>query len=209
MYVKNDTHYLLIMMDYIFRKNIKKGKNQMKYIINIEDEPLVRKSALYGEAAVYKVHGFRSLVFDRNGLDKLTPYDEEEVRKEYQKGLSDAWECARKIVCLESEGGMSVEDLTNIFGTDRVVATYSASEAMERIKAYEDEHKIRAGDEVIIASEKCVVLRVTKDGCLDRWMNLYGQTYANNTGYANNEIKKTGKHYDQIAEVLEKMRGEE
>ena len=41
----------------------------MKYIIEIEDEPMVR-----GEDEVWKAKGFRSLVFDQNGLDKLKPY---------------------------------------------------------------------------------------------------------------------------------------
>lgn len=43
----------------------------MKYIIEIEDEPLTRD----GEA-VYRAKGFRSLVFDENGLKKLTPLTE-------------------------------------------------------------------------------------------------------------------------------------
>ena len=49
----------------------------MKYIIEIEDEPLVRKSALHGEDAVYRAKGFKSLVFDEVGLKKLTPYNPE------------------------------------------------------------------------------------------------------------------------------------
>lgn len=49
----------------------------MKYIIEIEDEPLVRKSALHGETAVYRAKGFRSLVFDEAGLKKLKPLDDE------------------------------------------------------------------------------------------------------------------------------------
>lgn len=47
-----------------------------KYIIEIEDEPFVRQSCLYGEEAVYRASGFKSLVFDKNGLDKLTPYED-------------------------------------------------------------------------------------------------------------------------------------
>ena len=48
----------------------------MKYIIEIEDEPFVRKSALYGEEALYRANGFKSLVFDETGLKKLTPLPE-------------------------------------------------------------------------------------------------------------------------------------
>lgn len=42
----------------------------MKYIIEIEDEPLVR-----GGDTVWRAKGFKSLVFDQNGLDKLKSLD--------------------------------------------------------------------------------------------------------------------------------------
>ena len=48
----------------------------MKYVIEIDDEPFARKSALYGEEALYRANGFRSLVFDETGLKKLTPLTE-------------------------------------------------------------------------------------------------------------------------------------
>ena len=47
-----------------------------KYIIEIEDEPFVRRSALHGEEALYRAVGFRSLVFDQNGLNNLKPRDD-------------------------------------------------------------------------------------------------------------------------------------
>lgn len=53
-----------------------------KYIIEIEEEPFIRKSALHGEEAVYRAKGFKSLVFDQVGLDKLTPIDEIEEKDE-------------------------------------------------------------------------------------------------------------------------------
>ena len=53
----------------------------MKYIIEIEDEPLVRD----GEK-LWKASAFKSLVFDQNGLDKLTPYQESEKEEEFHVG---------------------------------------------------------------------------------------------------------------------------
>lgn len=44
-----------------------------KYIIEIEDEPFVRQSCLHGEQGLYKCTAFNSLVFDKNGINKLTP----------------------------------------------------------------------------------------------------------------------------------------
>jgi len=179
----------------------------MKYIINIEDEPLVRKSALYGEAAVYKVHGFRSLVFDRNGLDKLTPYDEEEVRKAYQKGLDDAWECAKKINCIPRDGGLSGIELDDIFNMDSnciIMKEFSASEAMERIKDYkEKQNGIRVGDEVKATLGNAIVTYVTEEVAeYIYWSGTYGGDYLEN-------LERTGRHFGEIETLLEKMRGEE
>lgn len=61
-----------------------------KYIIEIEDEPLVRKSALHGETAVYRAKGFNSLVFDQDGLNKLEEYKEDkEIDRENEFSVGD------------------------------------------------------------------------------------------------------------------------
>lgn len=60
----------------------------------------------------------------------------------YQKGLSDAWEAAKKIVLSTDEGGLSVHDLFKIFGNDAsryALKNYSVSEAIKKIKEYEEE----------------------------------------------------------------------
>ena len=59
-----------------------------KYIIEIEDKPFVRLSALFGEEGLYRAKGFNSLVFDQFGLDKLTPLDKE-LEEAYQKGAHE------------------------------------------------------------------------------------------------------------------------
>lgn len=104
---------------------------------------------------------------------KLTPYTEldlEQVRKEafekgystavaeqecavkgaaekgYQKGLSDAWEAARKIALPPEDGGIGVDKVDEIFH----VAYYcdalkycSASEAIEKIRQYEQDRQTK------------------------------------------------------------------
>ena len=81
----------------------------MKYIIDIEDEPFVRKSCLYGEEALYRAKGFKSLVFDQTGLDKLTPYEEAHKRpaSELSPGDEVIFLDGTKAVALDSdqEGG--------------------------------------------------------------------------------------------------------
>ncbi len=39
-----------------------------KYVIELEDEPITN--------GLWKAKGFNSLVFDQNGLDKLTPFND-------------------------------------------------------------------------------------------------------------------------------------
>ena len=69
-----------------------------KYIIEIEEEPFVRKSALHGEDAVYRAVGFKSLVFDQNGLDKLTPIERCNDHEEwYHRGWIDACNMAKEL----------------------------------------------------------------------------------------------------------------
>lgn len=103
-----------------------------KYIIKIEDEPLVRKSALHGETAVWCACGFNSLVFDKNGLDKLTPYTEPKCGG---YTAEQAWEAVRAII------NMTWEQRHEVFGDDDhtlidLFEHFTASEAIKRINAY-------------------------------------------------------------------------
>ena len=53
----------------------------MKYIIEIEDEPFGRNDdpvIPHGMDELWRAKGFKSLVFDKAGLSKLTPYVEPE-----------------------------------------------------------------------------------------------------------------------------------
>ena len=66
---------------------------------------------------------------------------DEDVQKAYQKGLNDAWECARKVHLSIDEDGLSIEVLQRLFGTVgpvNVLRNFSASEAVAKIKEYED-----------------------------------------------------------------------
>ena len=66
-----------------------------KYIIELEEKPFHKDNGDF----LYMVKGFNSLVFDMNGLDKLTPYTEPDldaIRKEvyykgYEQGYKDGY----------------------------------------------------------------------------------------------------------------------
>lgn len=195
-----------------------------KYIIEVEDKPfeLLSEDGFTSEK-LYRVKGFKTLVFDWNILNMLTPYTEpdlKQVRKDayeegwkeaeyhyekgyndgYDTGLSDAWECARKI---QDTGG----------NLNWWIHNTSASEAIEKIRQYEQEReeKITKGDVVRIKSAPEVEILVTYadeehvsgialtevDGNCE-----IGDQY---TDIVIHKVEKTGRHYE-IAEVLRKMK---
>jgi hypothetical protein len=175
-----------------------------KYIIEIG-----RLERLY--KAFIGAHGKPEITWLSPEVD-LTPYTEpdiEQVRNEgYQQGLSDAWEAARKIAVNEDYGGLSTEAICKIFSTENVYLglasifdNFTASEAIEKLKAYEQEkERIQVGDEVITASGKAVVTGVGpvhfEYVCAD-----------GSIGYDEvKNVKKTGRTFPEIAEVLRKMK---
>ena len=118
----------------------------------------------------------------------------------YQRGLSDAWEAARKVVAL------STVDRRKVFGSEymySILEKHTASEAIEKLKAYEQEEQIQIGDEVIAASGKAVVTAVGP---------VYFEfVYANGAIGSDKvkNVKKTGRCFPEIAEVLQKMKESE
>lgn len=128
---------------------------------------------------------------------------------QYQRGLDDAWETARKICVPTFNGGLSCNDVYSIFRTssfDTISHNYTASEAIAKIKAYEEqknaEEEFKIGDELIDvdSKDKCVIVGfrqekikiVWSDGSVGLWDKK--------------NFRKTGRSFPQISEVLEKMK---
>lgn len=154
------------------------------------------------------------------GYEDKTNNDEvcNELAKDiYQRGLNDAWEAARKIVLSPDEGGTSLPELFAIFGginsMQRIFRSYSASEAIEKLKAYEKKQKadddIKVGDVVeryINGKFNSTGIFLGEDGnywnCLF-WTGAVFTTFA----YPKNQFKKTGIHLG-IDKIMEEMRNE-
>ena len=165
-----------------------------KYIIQIEEEPLVRKSALHGETAVYKAAGFNALVFDKNGLDKLTPVENDD----YNHGLNDAYKIITKIL------NMNSRELSTLLGytpanSISVINTYSIKGLANLVESYNNEKQVSVGDEVIEddgikaivldeADEDGVYYVITENGCVEKWdRNLFDTT---------------GEHFEQVNYIV-------
>jgi len=120
----------------------------------------------------------------------------------YQRGLSDAWEAAKKIASDNAGRNYS------IFGqhfTVEILNTHSASECIEKIKQYEQrqEEQIQVGDEIEAIAGKAVVIYVD-------YVDEHKVRYVYSNGvYAFERIDnvtKTGRHFPEIAAVLQKMK---
>ena len=83
----------------------------MKYIIELEDEPFGRNDdpkIPHGMDELWRVKGFNSLVFDKNGLMRLEPLENVMAgieAKAYQRGYEDGFREGRTRRDLSEEKG--------------------------------------------------------------------------------------------------------
>lgn len=134
---------------------------------------------------------------EARGIDKMNNLSKEA----YAKGLEDAWECARQI------NGMYYQKLNEVFTDsthDNIFIDYSASEAMQKIKEYEQQKhdapeinvgNIKVGDEIVDdQGRKVIVTQLSKSDGKDILKGFDGK------GCPWNAIipklwHKTGRHF--------------
>lgn len=125
--------------------------------------------------------------------------------KTYEDGLNEAWKAARKIACLSSDDGYTMEELIEIFGLESISIIFkeqSANEAITKIKEYEN--RIGVGDEVKWQNGIGVIIEY--DGYSTTVMKPNGTA---TIVYNETALKKTGRHFPQIEEVLKKLKEED
>lgn len=119
---------------------------------------------------------------------------EEESNKTYEDGLKEAWELARDIIC-------EPDKRSKIFGVDiasAILKNYTVMQAIAKVKENEER---KVGDEVEFNSNKGVILEFDEDSTTI--MKPSGRTVI---VYNKGIIKKTGRHFQQIEEVLKRMK---
>jgi hypothetical protein len=177
---------------------------EKKYIIELEDKPFHKEDGDF----LCRVKGFNSLVFDQNGLDKLTPYTEPDL----DAIRNEAWAAARKIAISEESGGLTCREMQRIFCTDETdeIFDMSASEAVEKIRQYEqeqEEEQIQVWDEVKAFERKPFIVTGFGYGDED---TVYCHGFVTENGISTiakkDECVKTGRCFSEIAEVLRKMK---
>lgn len=144
----------------------------------------------------------------QDAVMKIGSNEQAIAEKAYQGGLIDAWDAAKKIVLSKESGGLfDFDSVKAVFGCGTFLALkkYSASEAIEKIRQYEQEQEvIKAGDEVNGKGGRGTITKISDDG--DHFNVMWEN---GSTGYYMREdFKKTGRHFSEIAEVLRKMQEE-
>ena len=165
----------------------------MKYIIEIEEMPFISEGS---EMQLFKATEFNSLVFDRNGLEKLTPYDESAAE---QRGWEEAWELITAI------GKMSDDDMVDCFGA-RVIVDLSYTEAREKYEAWKEQKDIKVGDEVSFAGNVFVVTRINDPDTIPDTISGIGKNGETFGMKDKKKWHKTGRTFPEVTDLLEKMR---
>lgn len=134
---------------------------------------------------LYRIKGFNSLVFNKNGLDKLEKLKESlpiPHSEAYETGMNDAWAIAREL----SKTGYN--ECTEMFGDEAVeyvIKSFTPLEVKEKMKSYKKDKEIHIGDKVRDCDDntKAIVLDkkdlgdeyendwivYTENGCVESW----------------------------------------
>ena len=182
-----------------------------KYIIEIEESG-VGNDAYYLKNSVLDL-----VVISDKALQGFEKYDPE---ADYWRGINDAWEAAKKIINSPIDGGLTAYDLINIFGVDyddpeKVLKDFKGKSAVKRIATYEAKKKakeeIKVGDEITVRVHSpertinVIVYDVLKFGSTMVYDTLsFEEGKCFNISW-NPEIKKTGRHFPQVVELLKAM----
>lgn len=184
--------------------------------VNLNGTPLIQLLAPtpYTEPDMEQV---RKDAYDKGFEDgkELCPVPEICHDNAYQKGLSDAWEAARKIYLPEDHGGLGYKMRMKVFDTDNIgwlFKNLSASEAIEKIRAYDEKKKadqeIKVGNWVQNGGVIGVVTYIeqTNDGICYHVLGEDGHLW-----YLGDTVTKKyeGRVLKEIAGFLKKMRADE
>jgi hypothetical protein len=191
---------------------VKNGVKILSGVRNLRLVDYIRRRRMSNVEEIYKrgyAHGLKDALKDH------------ESEKSYEQGLNDAWECARKIAV-----EMSIENMQScglISNSDEeyeyscgVIRDYSVSEAIAKIKEYEEKEKFHVGDEIKfefggvgLYNAIGVIVRIDDD---DYLYVLSGNNDPDYTTIRINphrdtvHVEKTGRHFPQIEEVLNAMK---
>lgn len=139
---------------------------------------------------------------------------------EYQQGLNDAWECAKRIALVKTDKDcpyFTVTELKKIFGCSTyqsVFDTYSATDAIEKVKAYEEHQKvddvIKVGDIITDGKINYLVIDITDNSYVALQGTDFEPSYIGKDYIKSYHNLHDSKDMQKIAEEINKaMKGEQ
>ena len=129
-------------------------------------------------------------------------YQNPNAESDYQRGLDDAWEAARKIVTWPDRSLVN-SDTFDLDPGENIFTKYPASEAIAKLREHEQQKPdlIKVGDEVKDRTDDCgVVTWIYGNDAYVLWQD--GST----GNYAADELIKTGRHFNFLASLLNAMK---
>ena len=151
-----------------------------------------------------------SLVLPEKQLEKLAKVNDlkDEVKEAYKKGYAKAMEDIREAVRMLL--AMDYNDKDLYFGgshiTAEILSEFDVREIVERLEAYKKEQpEIRVGDEVEINDSNVIVTYVRGS----KMYVLYGDGSTEEVTVSHTEIRKTGRHFDEVEKLIEVLKGGE
>ena len=178
----------------------------MKYIIDVPDfdkynMPSATKGRIVG--IPMSVNGKEYYV--PTDMVYVAPYTESD-RKQIEDAQEEAWEFAKQVSI------MKPEDKKECWGTAKfntINFGYSYQEAKDRYEAWKakQESRLEVGNEVENQKFGTIGVITNIDNSLVHilWESGRSSSY----DFENINLKKTGRHFPQVAELLKAMKGEE
>jgi hypothetical protein len=124
---------------------------------------------------------------------------------EYNKGLSDAWELAKRILGIidkENHELMPAKELIKIYGSNDLldIFAFTPQEALAKLKAYEEAQEIKVGDVVKWENKYIIVTYFYNKERILKGVDCEGQIYS----CLKENVTKTDKHID-IQQILDQI----
>lgn len=181
----------------------------MKYVIEVQDE----FDGSLDSIVILRKRGMGGILADGIPKNKLTPLNFEYVKEHFgltddevhavrQSAMDEVWTAAKKIFALDD---FEAEKC----GLDDVDGM-TASEAIAKLKAYEErkksEQEIKVGDEVMAYNGDAVVFSKFLKG-EEEWCTYWYPRSESFDCCNVRELRKTGRHFPEVAQMLEKMKG--
>lgn len=175
-----------------------------KYIIEIEDAPVTKDGV-----KLWKACGFNSLVFDEEGLKRLTEHKEEDDQRIYNTGFEHGAKTATDAIKWLFRH-VPDEDIFDGNYVEDILILNPIKDIVDFISNYKYS-KIEVGDEVLFDGDKRAVVldidnEINKYNVYDDVIYFLLDEHGILVGKYRKNLKKTGRKFTEIKQLIERLR---